>query len=110
MEKSKLEICAKCGKIMKPINGDSFKCINCGFKIKGEDLIETEKILKKKIIKEGVVKDKNIFADYPFKCRKCGFDKSEIIERPPYFSDEDSLVYLKCGKCGWTESLSKKIK
>ena len=94
---------------MNPIRGTHFECIKCGFVEKGKDLVEIEKISKPKIVKEGVVKDENIFADYPFKCGKCGYVKAEVIERQPYVSDEDTLTYLKCGKCGWTENLAKKI-
>lgn len=94
---------------MMPINGSWFKCVGCGYKSRGKDLIETEKIKSKNIVGEGVVKEGNIFADYPFKCKKCGYGKSEVVERQPYVSDEDSLTYLKCGKCGWMENLAKKI-
>ena len=91
------------------ISGEHFfKCFNCGFIELGKELIEKEKV-KSKQIKEGIVKDKNIFADYPFKCKKCSYNKAEIIELPPMISDEDTITYLKCGKCGWTENLSKKI-
>ncbi len=93
---------------MKPVKHRSFKCTNCGREETGSDFIISEKIIKNEKIGAGVVKDKNIFADYPFKCKKCGYGKSEIIERQPYISDEDTLTYLKCGKCGWTEGLAKK--
>ena len=92
---------------MKSISHRTYKCVSCGFIIKGADLIKKEKIKKKKI-GVGFIKDKNIFADYPFKCKKCSYNKAEIIERQPYVSDEDTLTYLKCGKCGWTENLAKK--
>lgn len=112
--KSNLKFCKKCKNIMKPIgthifSGEHvFKCVKCDYLEKGKELIEGEKIKTKKI-KEGIVKEENIFADYPFKCKKCGYNKAEVIERQPYISDEDTLTYLKCGKCGWTENLSKKI-
>ncbi|MEK6873070.1 MAG: hypothetical protein AABW90_03600 [Nanoarchaeota archaeon] len=111
--RSNLKFCKKCKGIMKPTGshlygGHIFKCIECGYKEEGKDLIKTEKIHESEI-KEGVVVDKNIFADYPFKCKKCGYNKAEVIERQPNFSDEDTLTYLKCGKCGWAENLSRKI-
>tara|TARA_Y100000034_G_C6860189_1_gene391397 strand:+ start:465 stop:752 length:288 start_codon:yes stop_codon:yes gene_type:complete len=93
---------------MKPIGSKIFKCVSCGFQEKGPDLVETEKLKEPLIVEEGVVEDKNIFADYPFVCEKCGFDKAEIVERQPYVSDEDSLTYLKCGKCSWMENLARK--
>lgn len=112
--KTNLKFCKKCNGLMKPIgthifSGEHiFKCVECNHEEKGKDLIKTEKIYESEI-KEGVVIDKNIFADYPFKCKKCGYNKAEVIERQPNFSDEDTLTYLKCGKCGWTENLSRKI-
>lgn len=103
-----MKLCSKCKNIMKPLDKEMFECISCNHKAKGKDLIEIEKIPEHEIVEEGVVEDKNIFADYPFKCEKCGFDKAEVIERPPYVSDEDSLTYLKCGKCDWMENLARK--
>ena len=64
---------------MKPLDKGMFECISCNHKEKGKDLIETEKISEHEIVGEGVVKDKNIFADYPFTCEKCGFDKADLI-------------------------------
>ena len=86
---------------MKPLDKGMFECISCNHKEKGKDLIETEKIPEHEIVEEGVVEDKNT-------CEKCGFDKAEVVERQPYVSDEDSLTYLKCGKCGWMENLARK--
>lgn len=85
-----------------------YKCFSCNYMEIGGELIEAEKIKSKKI-KEGIVKDENVFADYQFKCKKCGYDKAQIVERQPYISDEDTLIYLKCGKCGWMENLARKI-
>lgn len=100
--------CKKCGDLMMP-SDSGFRCVGCGFESKGKDLVESEKTKKKKEVGKGVVSDKNIFADYPFVCEKCGYKKAEVVERQPYVSDEDSLTYLKCGKCGWMENLAKKI-
>ena len=103
-----MKLCNKCKNIMKPLGKGIFECVSCGFIDKGADLVEIEKIKNHKI-KKGFVKDKNIFADFPFTCKKCGYKKAEVIERQPYISDEDSLTYLKCGKCGWTENIARKI-
>ena len=94
---------------MKPLDKGIFECVSCGFHDKGKDLVESEIISHKEKKKEGFVEDKNYFADYDFICSKCGFKKAEVIERQPYVSDEDSLTYLRCGKCGWMENLAKKI-
>lgn len=95
---------------MKPIKGN-LECVSCGHveKISEGDLTSNEKIKKKSEKKSGVVEHKNIYATYDFKCKKCGYDKAEIIERQLYITDEDSLTFLKCGKCGFTQQLARKI-
>ena len=106
-----MKFCKKCASIMKPIEGNLLECISCNHKenITSEDLSATEKMPKKSEIKSGVVDHKNIFATYDFKCGKCNHDKAEVIERQPYITDEDSLTFLKCGKCGFTQQLARKI-
>ena len=95
---------------MKPVgDGDSFECVKCGYREKSPDLISDEVMPKKPEIKEGVVKDKNVNATFDFKCEKCSYNKAEVIERQPYVSDEDSLTFLRCGKCGFTRQLARKI-
>jgi len=95
---------------MKPIDGN-LVCVSCGNieKISAGDLTASEEIKKKSEKKSGVVNHENIYATYDFICKKCGYDKAEIIERQPYITDEDSLTFLKCGKCGFTEQLARKI-
>ena len=85
--------------------------IRCGNveEISVDDLTSNELIKKKSEKKSGVIEHKNIYATYDFKCKKCGYDKAEIIERQPYITDEDSLTFLKCGKCGFTQQLARKI-
>ena len=105
-----MKYCNKCENLMKPVgDGETFECIKCGYREKSADLISDEKMPKKPVIKEGVVKDKNIYATFDFKCEKCGYNKAEVIERQPYISDEDSLTFLRCGKCGFTRQLARKI-
>ncbi len=96
---------------MKPIDGNLLECISCNHQEKrlSEDLSATEKMPKKPEIKQGVVEHINIYATYDFKCEKCKHNKAEVIERQPYITDEDSLTFLKCGKCGFTQQLARKI-
>ena len=106
-----MKYCKKCKNIMKPVgDGNTFECVSCKYIEKVPDLISDEKMPKKHIIKEGIVKDKNINATYDFRCEKCGYGKAEVIERQPYISDEDSLTFLRCGKCGFTRQLARKIR
>jgi DNA-directed RNA polymerase subunit M/transcription elongation factor TFIIS len=70
-------------------------------------IIEKEKI-KHKDKGSGIVKEKDIFADYKHKCKKCGYEKAEVIDLGAQYSDENELIMLKCGKCGYTERIEKK--
>ena len=57
-----------------------------------------------------VADDKNILAVFNHKCKKCGHDKAEMLEIGAFYSDEDSVVRMKCGKCGLVEQLEGKVK
>ncbi len=102
-----MKFCSKCKSILIPLEGDILKCKKCGLETKGK-LVVKEKEKKMIEIGKGVVEDKNIFATYPHKCRKCGFGKAEVITMGPWYSDEDVVTKLKCGKCGFAEILEKK--
>ena len=109
-----LEFCSKCENILIPqkLGEEEFwvKCTHCGFsrKLKSDSpLVEKEKILHKYQIGR-VLSVGNEFATYKNKCLKCGYDKAQIIDMGISYSDEDNLILLKCGKCGWSERVGKK--
>lgn len=83
-------------------------CRKCGHFQEGK-ISSSEKFTKKEKGK-GVVNDINIFADYDFVCEKCGFNKAQVIERGPDYSDEDSVTMFKCGKCSRVTDVTKKRK
>jgi len=107
-----LEFCPKCENIMIPEKvGDKYfiKCAHCDFskKLKNDSkLIEKEKILHKYEIGK-VLKSENEFATYKHKCEKCGYGNAQVIDVGSFYSDEDNLILLKCGKCGWSERIGK---
>ncbi|MBI3622983.1 hypothetical protein HY212_02795 [Candidatus Pacearchaeota archaeon] len=107
------QFCSKCSSILIPerlsSNIYALKCTKCGFykEVKGEDLIRTDKITKKQV-GQGIVKDSNEYADYAHKCKKCGYGKAQIIDEGVFYSDEDDLILLKCGKCGFSEKIGRK--
>jgi ribosomal protein S27AE len=68
----------------------------------------SERIEKKKEIGGGVAEDKNEFATYSHKCTKCGYDKAQIIDLGIWYGDEDNIIRLRCGKCGFAEQLEAK--
>ncbi len=68
----------------------------------------TEKTEKSRPIE--VVEDKNPLAVYDHKCKKCGYDKAQLIEIGIWYSDEDDVVRYKCGRCGYVEKAEGKVK
>jgi DNA-directed RNA polymerase subunit M/transcription elongation factor TFIIS len=69
----------------------------------GVSLESNEKIPKKKVVGQGAVDDKNIYATFPHVCPKCGHDKAQVIELGIWYSDEAGVVRFKCGKCGFAD-------
>jgi len=102
-----IKFCSECGNLLVP-NENKMSCEVCNITIEGT-LESSEEIKQKEEKGKGIVRDENIYADFDHICEKCGHDKAQVIERPPYISDEDSLTYVKCGKCGMCKQLAKKI-
>lgn len=111
-----IQFCKKCGGILRTeqINQNQFYtfCDNCHeFELitdKNFKTSSTEKISKQEERGKGVSKEKNIFADYHHVCQKCGYDKAQILDLGIFYSDEDNLILLKCGKCGFAERVGRK--
>ena len=104
--------CPKCKNLMamgEIGEKHTLKCSKCGFlmNLNGTSLKTTEK-LKQKFVGQGVVDGKNELADYEHKCKKCGYDKAQIVDMGIFYSDEDNLILLKCGKCGNSERIGRK--
>ena len=75
---------------------------------KRKSIVEKEKIEHEEV-GEGVVPAINPMATYKYKCKKCGYGKAQIIDMGLSYSDEDNLILLKCGKCGWSERVGNKV-
>jgi len=69
--------------------------------------IFSEKI-KRKEEKIEIATEENRLAVYPHICKKCGYEKAQLIEIGIGVWDEDSVVRYKCGKCGFVEDVSEK--
>ena len=108
-----MDFCPKCKSIIVPKKTGgklSAKCDNCGFlknNLKRE-LISNEEMKHSKT-KKGIIKNENIFANYKHKCGKCGYGKAEIIDAGVSYSDEDNLIFIRCGKCGFSERVGKAV-
>ena len=108
-----LKFCQRCKTLMSPHKTSEkiiFKCSNCNFSedMKDGSLKVREKLNKKEEKGKGVGSDENIFATYTHKCEKCGYNKVQILDAGTYYSDEDNLVLLMCGKCGWSERVGRR--
>ncbi|VVB78915.1 Transcription factor S [uncultured archaeon] len=101
-----LEFCPICKNLLqiKSENGKNIGFCNCGFKKTSEiELYATEK--KKKTPEKGKGIAENILDldGITHKCKKCGFDKAEIIDLGVQISDEAGIVLFKCKKCNHQE-------
>jgi len=109
-----IKFCKKCKSLVgffKNKNKVFYFCNECklGGEVKDKDFLnEIEKEIHKKETGKGIIKNKNIFATYPFKCKKCGYNKAEIIDQGVKYSDEESEILFQCGKCGYSERINKK--
>lgn len=103
-----MKFCSKCNGIMKPYETNKLICVNCN-NIEEGTIASSTKIKEKEKKGKGFVEDNNMFADYEFVCKKCGHNKAQVIMRPAYISDENDPVYLKCGKCGNTKQIARKV-
>lgn len=64
-------------------------------------------LMGKKIL---VGEEKNILAVYDHLCQKCGYNKAELLEISSFYTDEDNIYRMKCGRCGFVEQLEGKVK
>lgn len=112
-----LNFCNKCGGIIRSKKIDKDKsysfCDNCQeFKlIKEEEINDVsfhEKMEKQEDKGTGIKEVNNEFANYLNVCKKCGYDKAQILDLGVFYSDEDNLILLKCGKCGFCERIGRK--
>jgi len=99
--------CKKCGSVLIPV-GNYSKCPKCGREESAKNIKTEEKIPVKPKVGKGAVDDENVFASYEHKCEKCAYGKAEVVDQGIKYSDEESSVLLRSGKCGWSEQISKK--
>jgi len=112
-----LKFCEKCGGLLRIQKIDKALSYSFCDSCHKFDVIQTtkdsivtshEKIEPEEERGEGVKKDKNEFANYTNICPKCGYNKAQILDMGVFYSDEDNLILLKCGKCGFCERVGRK--
>ena len=113
-----LKFCESCGGIVRiqkiDKNHSYLFCDNCqkfSLTKTKENLIisSSEKIQNEKEKGQGVSKEENLLANYKNICKKCGYEKAQILDMGIFYSDEDNLILLKCGKCGFSERVGRKV-
>jgi DNA-directed RNA polymerase subunit M/transcription elongation factor TFIIS len=91
------------------VEKDRAVCRNCDYVLPIKlDLSSNEKMPEKKELGEGAVGEENVYATYEHKCSNCGYGKAQVIDCGVFYSDEDNLIFLKCGKCGASERVGDK--
>ena len=111
-----MRFCKKCKGLMIPFKNfekgiSQLKCSSCEY-IEEEDFSKiigaNEKFLPAIKKGEGIASNKNEFADYKNICKKCGHNMAQVLDLGIFYSDEDNLYLLKCGKCGFSEKIGRK--
>jgi predicted Zn-ribbon and HTH transcriptional regulator len=95
--------CAACGKILQLKHTPYGKWMACSEGHSQPKLVQTAEILTSKNSKPSqeikVSDGKNMLAVHDHACKKCGYGKAELIEIAPFYSDEDTIIKMKCGRC-----------
>lgn len=87
--------------------GNKLKCARCG-KITEGEIVSVESS-PQQVNEVGIISEMNPAAKFDNVCKKCGYNKAELIIHDPVISDEDAIIMLKCGKCNAVENLTRKM-
>lgn len=102
-----IKFCPKCNGVLI-LEKEKAVCNNCGFTKSSRGILSSsEKIPEKEERGDGAVKEENVFATYEHKCSRCGYGKAQVVDCGVFYSDEDHLIFIKCGKCGFSERVGK---
>jgi DNA-directed RNA polymerase subunit M/transcription elongation factor TFIIS len=105
--------CKTCGSLLVPKKTTYGKWMSCPNGHSQPDLVQEAPTSRSKSLDKmkpvEAADGKNILAVYDHICKKCGHDKAELIEIMPSYSDEDSMMRMKCGKCSFVEQLEGKV-
>jgi len=106
--------CKTCGSILKPQHTSYGKWLSCPDGHTQEELQNKTQTINTKNNTPGqsieVSDGINILAVHEHTCKRCGYNKAELIEMLASYSDEDNTYRMKCGKCGYVEQLEGKVK
>lgn len=106
-----MDFCNNCGSLMYLFNEKGIAksyCKKCNISKETISGSFKEQHSQKEIGK-GIGSEENKLANYDNVCKKCRHIGAQIIDVGVLISDEDNLIMLKCGKCGFTERLGRKV-
>jgi len=106
--------CKICGTLLVPKKTEYGQWMACPHGHHQPELNQEKNVLHFKSKEMGkrieVMDDKNYLAVYDHKCKKCGYEKAELLEISCNYTDEDNIYRFKCGKCGFVEQMEGKVK
>ena len=105
--------CTTCGSMLFLKKTDYGKWMSCPNGHSQPELVQKTDVYseKNKEVKRIEVSDGiNLLAVHDNICKKCGYNKAELLEIGPSYSDEDATYRMKCGKCGFVEQSEGKVK
>lgn len=84
-------------------NGSNIATCRCGFSRKnGLDLTSVDKGARE-LRGEGVISSQGIVEGIDFVCKKCGYNKAELIDLGERNTNENGVSLYRCLKCGHNE-------
>lgn len=105
--------CKTCGKLLIPKQTEYGKWLSCPNGHTQPELNQESTEIASSNVEIGkkveVASDENILAVHDHKCKKCGYDKAQLMEMLANYSDEDNIYRYKCGKCGFVEQEEGKV-
>ncbi len=106
--------CKTCGSLLVLEKNSYGKWMKCPLGHAQPELNQEENVLttenKEQAKRIEVMDGENILAVHNHKCKRCGYDRAELIEISCSYSDEDNMYRMKCGRCGLVEQLEGKVK
>jgi len=107
-----MDFCDNCGKLLglgKDFSGSAaVRCTFCGEgKILGEVKVSEIKVFKESV-GEGVLDqaEHDLSEGFPHICKKCGHGEADVHDWGIGYSDESSIHFFRCKKCGFIERQS----
>jgi DNA-directed RNA polymerase subunit M/transcription elongation factor TFIIS len=106
--------CKTCGSLLVPRKTEFGKWMSCPNGHAQPETVTSAQTHVSQNTNQGkkiqAIEDERPLAVYDHICKKCGHNKAELIEIQPSYSDEDSTMRMKCGKCSFVEQLDGKTR